>query len=35
MSSPEELLREVLALPIEIRTELTEHLIASLAEGIS
>lgn len=35
MSSPEELFREALALPIEIRTELTERLIASLAEDIS
>jgi putative addiction module component (TIGR02574 family) len=35
MSSPKELFREALALPIEIRTELTERLIASLAEDIS
>jgi len=35
MSSPEELFREALALPIEIRTELTERLIVSLAEDIS
>ena len=35
MSSPEELFREALSLPIEIRTELTERLIASLAEDIS
>ena len=35
MSSQEELFKEVLSLPIEIRTELTERLIASLAEDIS
>ena len=35
MSSPEELFREALSLPIEIRTELTERLIVSLAEDIS
>jgi putative addiction module component (TIGR02574 family) len=35
MSSPEELFKEALALPIEIRTELTERLIASLVEDIS
>ena len=35
MSSPEELFREALSLPIEIHTELTERLIASLAEDIS
>jgi putative addiction module component (TIGR02574 family) len=35
MSSPEELFREALALPLEIRTELAERLIASLAEDIA
>ena len=35
MSSPEELFREALSLPIEIRTELTERLIVSLAEDMS
>ncbi|HEX6728698.1 MAG TPA: addiction module protein [Pyrinomonadaceae bacterium] len=35
MSTPEEIFREAVALPVEIRAELTERLIASLAEDIA
>jgi putative addiction module component (TIGR02574 family) len=34
MASSEEIFKEAMALPVEARTELTERLIASLAEDI-
>ena len=35
MATPEEIFRDAIALPPEIRAELTERLIASLAEDVS
>ena len=35
MATPEEVFRDAVALPPEVRAELTERLIASLAEDVS
>ena len=35
MASSEEIFREAIALPVDVRAELTERLIASLAEDVS
>ena len=35
MATPEEIFNDAVALPVDIRTELTERLIASLAEDTS